>query len=117
MNSLHSLRTAWRSEWQMPQKRISTCTSRSVRSRRGIDVETSGEVAPAAGNVFDLYMQLCSYRNIYNLKSTVRGPGKRLIVFDLLQAGLQGRRDHREGVAARVKLFRRVRHAGDLDEG
>src|SRR5438034_8650540 len=34
MNSLHSFRTECRSEWQMPQNRISICTSRSVGSRR-----------------------------------------------------------------------------------
>ena len=48
MTLLHSLRTVWRSEWQMPQKRISICTSRSVGSRRGIVVRTSGDVALAA---------------------------------------------------------------------
>src|SRR5271166_1578968 len=45
MNSLQSFRTEWRSEWQMPQKRISICTSCSVGSRRGIVVLVSGEVA------------------------------------------------------------------------
>jgi hypothetical protein len=44
----HSLRATWRSVWQMPQKRISSCTSCSVRSRRGIRVEASGDVALAA---------------------------------------------------------------------
>jgi len=34
----------------------------------------------------------------------------------LLQAGLQGRRDQREGMAARVNLFRRVPHSGDVDQ-
>ena len=38
----------WRSEWQMPQKRISICTSCSVGSRRVIVVEASGDVALAA---------------------------------------------------------------------
>ena len=51
------------------------------------------------------------------LESAVRGLGKRLVVFDLLQSGLQGRPDSRDGIAARVKLLRRVRHAGDLDQG
>jgi hypothetical protein len=45
---LHSLRTEWTSEWQMPQKRISICTSRSVGSRRWIVVEASSDVALAA---------------------------------------------------------------------
>src|SRR5436309_10186453 len=48
MNSLHSLRTECRSEWQMPQKRISICTSRCVGSRRLILVEANGDVALAA---------------------------------------------------------------------
>ena len=38
----------WRSEWQMPQNRISICTSCSVGSRRAIVVEASGDVALAA---------------------------------------------------------------------
>src|SRR5437016_8653492 len=54
MNSLHSLRTEWRSEWQMPQKRISICTSRSVGSRRLILVEASPDVALAAEYAFAL---------------------------------------------------------------
>jgi hypothetical protein len=45
---LHSLRTWWRSEWQMPQKRISISTSCSVRSRRAMVVEASGDFALAA---------------------------------------------------------------------
>src|SRR5213079_2864020 len=48
MNSLHSLRTEWRSEWQMPQNRISICTSRSVGSRRLIFVDASLDVALSA---------------------------------------------------------------------
>src|SRR4030095_41456 len=44
----HSSRTVWRSEWQIPQKRMSSCTSRSVGSRRGIVVETSDDVGLAA---------------------------------------------------------------------
>jgi len=48
MNSLHSFLTEWRSEWQMPQKRISICTSRSVGSRRGMAADESGEVLLAA---------------------------------------------------------------------
>src|SRR3954471_15451824 len=48
MNSLHSLRTEWRSEWQMPQNRISIWTSRSVGSRRGIGADAMGAVALAA---------------------------------------------------------------------
>jgi hypothetical protein len=46
-----------RPEWQMPQKRISICTSCSAGSRRGIVVEASGDVSPAAEYAFDLYMQ------------------------------------------------------------
>jgi len=37
-----------RSEWQMPQKRISMATSRGVASRRGMLVVASGAVALAA---------------------------------------------------------------------
>ena len=48
MTPLHSLRTWWRSEWQIPQKRISICTSCSVGSRRAIVVEASEDVALAA---------------------------------------------------------------------
>src|SRR5579862_2464146 len=48
MNSLHSLRAECRSEWQMPQNRISICTSFSVGSRRGIVVEAIGDFALAA---------------------------------------------------------------------
>jgi hypothetical protein len=48
MNSLHSFRTECRSEWQMPQNRISICTSWSVGWRLGIMLEASGEVALAA---------------------------------------------------------------------
>src|SRR5205809_3161153 len=48
MNSLHSLRTECRSEWQMPQNRLSIWTSRSVGSRRLILVESSGDAAVAA---------------------------------------------------------------------
>src|SRR2546426_12512428 len=33
------------------------------------------------------------------LETAVRGLGKRLVVFDLLQAGVQGRRDHHGGLA------------------
>src|ERR1700731_2122813 len=56
MMLLHSLRTAWRSEWQTLQKRISICTSFSVGSRRAIVVEASGDVALAAENAFALYI-------------------------------------------------------------
>src|SRR6266571_1088767 len=59
MNSLHSLRTEWRSEWQMPQKRISICTSRSVGSRRLILVEASNDVALAAEYAFALKVVGC----------------------------------------------------------
>src|SRR5215467_60975 len=45
---LHSSRTWWRSEWQIPQKRISICTSGSVGSRRAIVAEASDDVALAA---------------------------------------------------------------------
>src|SRR5271166_4435593 len=48
VNSLHSLRTEWRSEWQIPQNRISICTSCSVGSRRVIVVEASGDVVLGA---------------------------------------------------------------------
>jgi hypothetical protein len=48
MTLLHSLRTEWRSEWQIPQKRISICAARSVGSRRAIVVEASGDVELAA---------------------------------------------------------------------
>jgi hypothetical protein len=54
--SLHSLRTWCRSEWQIPQKSISICTSFAVGSRRAIVVEASGEVALAAAYAFVLYM-------------------------------------------------------------
>src|SRR5580658_6953478 len=46
--ALHSLRTEWRSEWQMPQNRISIWTSCSVGSRRAILVEARDDVALAA---------------------------------------------------------------------
>ena len=45
---LHSFRAAWRSEWQIPQKRISIWTSCAVGSRREIVVAASGDVALAA---------------------------------------------------------------------
>src|SRR5882724_6173365 len=59
MNSLHSLRTEWRSEWQMPQNKISICTSRSVGSRRLILVEASPDVALAAEYAFALNVVGC----------------------------------------------------------
>src|SRR5881409_2730093 len=59
MNSLHSLRTEFRSEWQMPQNRISICTSRSVGSRRLILVDASGDVSLAAEYAFALYVVGC----------------------------------------------------------
>src|SRR5437016_7509856 len=59
MNSLHSLRTECRSEWQMPQKRISIWTSRSVGSRRLILVEASPDVALPAEYAFALKVDLC----------------------------------------------------------
>src|SRR6202034_3738869 len=58
MNSLHSFRTECRSEWQIPQNRISICTSCSVGSRRAIVVEAIGEFALAAEYAFALYMDL-----------------------------------------------------------
>src|SRR5206468_2454281 len=61
MNSLHSLRTEWRSEWQMPQNRISICTSRSVGSRRLILVDASGDVSLAAEYAFASYVVGCMY--------------------------------------------------------
>ena len=63
------------------------------------------------------YTIICSFMDSRLLEIAVRGLGKLLVILDLSQAGLQRRPDHREGIAARVKLFRRVRHAGDLDEG
>src|SRR6266540_437557 len=53
---LHSLRTAWRSEWQMPQKRISIWTSCAVGSRRSIVVAANGDVALVTEYAFALYM-------------------------------------------------------------
>src|SRR4030095_2650767 len=47
MTLFHSLRTVWRSEWQIPQKRMSMWTSRSVASRRGIMVEAKDDVGLA----------------------------------------------------------------------
>src|ERR1035441_2317679 len=60
MTLLHSLRTECRSEWQMPQKRISICTSCSLGSRRAIVVPASGDVGPAAGEAFVFGMDWCS---------------------------------------------------------
>src|SRR5256885_11767568 len=40
--------TFCRSEWQMPQNRISICTSRSVGLRRGITVDANCDVGLAA---------------------------------------------------------------------
>ena len=51
------------------------------------------------------------------LKVAVRRLRQCFVLFDLLKAGLQGRADSSDGIAAGVKLFRRVRYAGDLDEG
>src|SRR4030095_11414867 len=48
MNSLHSLRTECRSEWQMPQNKISIWPSRPGGSRRVVLVERRGDVALAA---------------------------------------------------------------------
>src|SRR5271154_1066214 len=56
MNSLHSLRTECRSEWQIPQNRISICTSFSVGSRRGIVLDAIGDFALAAEYAFALYI-------------------------------------------------------------
>src|SRR5438552_2987208 len=39
------------------------------------------------------------------------------LVFNLSQAGLQDRRDHRAGNAVRVRVFRRVQYAADLHQG
>src|SRR5579864_8192123 len=58
MNSLHSLRTECRSEWQIPQNRISICTSCSVGSRRGTVAEASRDDALAAEYAFALYIDL-----------------------------------------------------------
>src|SRR4029450_2851281 len=59
MNSLHSFRTECKSEWQMPQNRISICTSRSVGSRRLILVDARGDVSLAAEYAFALYVVGC----------------------------------------------------------
>jgi len=50
------------------------------------------------------------------LKVAVRRLGQCFVLFDLLKAGLQGRADSGDGIATGVKLFCRVRYAGDLDE-
>src|SRR5438132_5376077 len=78
MNSLHSLRTECRSEWQMPQNRISICTSRSVGLRRGITVDANCDVGLAAEQAFVLYVVGCmlddsplSYGSQCNLPSRV----------------------------------------------
>ncbi len=41
----HSLRAVWRSEWQMPQKRMSIRTSFGPGSRRSISIRSRGAVA------------------------------------------------------------------------
>src|SRR5271154_7075649 len=53
---LHSLRTWWRSEWQMPQNRISICTSFSAGSRLWMVADAIGDVTLAAEYAFALYM-------------------------------------------------------------
>src|ERR1700743_1784520 len=53
---LHSFRTWCKSEWQMPQNKISICTSVSVGSRRAVVEDASGDVALAAEKAFALYM-------------------------------------------------------------
>src|ERR1700683_2680781 len=58
---LHSSRTWWRSEWQIPQNRISICTSCSVGSRRVTVVGASGDALLRAAEAFAVYMGLCSY--------------------------------------------------------
>src|SRR5204863_6224647 len=68
MNSLHSLRTECRSEWQMPQKRISICTSRSVGSRRLILVDASPDVGLAAQYAFALYVVGCMLELLLSIK-------------------------------------------------
>src|SRR5271155_2317520 len=75
MKPLHSLRTWWRSEWQMPQKRISICTSDSVGSRRVIEVEASGDVALAAEWAFVLCMDYLGLLGRYCMQDAVRGLG------------------------------------------
>src|SRR6202522_4775943 len=45
---LHSSRTWWRSEWQIPQNKISICTSRSVGAGLEVFVEAIGDFALAA---------------------------------------------------------------------
>src|SRR5580693_8520249 len=61
ITSRHSLRTWCRSEWQMPQNRISIWISSSVGSRRGIVVEASGDLALPAEYAFALYIVLCLF--------------------------------------------------------
>src|SRR5918999_4601389 len=61
MASLHSLRTMCTSEWQTPQNRISISTSRSVRSRRGIVIEASGDVALVAENALARFISLIPF--------------------------------------------------------
>src|SRR5438132_1822001 len=51
--------TFCRSEWQMPQNRISICTSRSVGSRRLILVDASPDFGLAAEYAFALYVVGC----------------------------------------------------------
>src|SRR5690349_23661973 len=63
INSLHSLRTEWRSEWQIPQKRISICTSRSAGSRRAMIVEASRDVSLAAAYAFVSYVVGCMHEH------------------------------------------------------
>src|SRR5271156_2633089 len=60
MTLFHSSRTWCRSEWQIPQNRISICTSRSAGSRREMVVDVSADVALAAEYAFALYIELRS---------------------------------------------------------
>ena len=50
------------------------------------------------------------------LECAVRGLGESFIGTYFLQPGLKGRHNHGEGIASREKLFRRVRHPGNLDQ-
>src|ERR1035441_8704935 len=79
MNSLHSLRTEWRSEWQIPQNRISIWTPCSVGSRRAIVVEASGDVALVAEYAFVLCIICAPVIFLYGPES-----GLVLLVADVL---------------------------------
>src|SRR5580700_10743172 len=73
ITSRHSLRTWCRSEWQMPQNRISICTSFSVGSRRGIVADPRGDVALAAEYALALYMSSPSFLALGSVRDFVWG--------------------------------------------